>query len=59
MSDPWFEKRVHDLSTFDQNLNKIVLALDKGRDNPTEKTWEDIVDEMDRKNGISHAALSF
>ena len=55
MSDPWFEKKVHDLATFEQNLNKVSLALDKGRNNPTERTWEDIVDELERKKGVVNA----
>lgn len=50
MHDPWFEKQTHSLVCFEQYLSKVALALDKGRLNPTEKNWKDIVDEIEGKN---------
>lgn len=45
MDDKWFVTKTHDLITFEANLSKIALALDKGRSNPTERTWQDILAE--------------
>jgi hypothetical protein len=32
MDDPWFIQKRHDLVTFEGNLNKVSLALDKGHE---------------------------
>lgn len=46
IDDKWFNTKHHDLATFEQNLNRVILSLEKGRSNPTERTWEDIVKEQ-------------
>ena len=43
MDDPWFKKKCHDFSTFVENLNKVSLALDTGRDPGSGPTIEEIL----------------
>lgn len=38
MTDEWFDKRRHDLSTFHGNVSKVALARDKGL-NSTDVNW--------------------
>lgn len=57
MEDPWFKTKAYDFVTAYENLTKIVLALDKGRNNPLERTWEDIVEERERERGDDKGAL--
>lgn len=50
VDDKWFNTKKHDLATFEQNLNKIALCMEKGRSEPGVRTWEDIVDETKGEN---------
>jgi hypothetical protein len=51
IDDKWFNTKKHDLGTFEQNLNKVALCMEKGRSEPGVKTWEDIVDEKNKGVG--------
>lgn len=53
MPDPWFATKCHDLVTFSENLGKVGLALDGGRANPSEKTWEDVLAAKERASTAS------
>jgi hypothetical protein len=37
MNDSWFSTKCHDITSFTNNLNKVSLALDTGREKPAEK----------------------
>lgn len=52
MTDPWFKTKGWDFLTFHENIGKIGVALDKGRDSPYRRTWRDIVDEQEREAGV-------
>jgi hypothetical protein len=45
MPDPWFETKAHDFTTFLENLNKVGLALDTGKQNGTRRGIEEILGE--------------
>lgn len=54
MNDPWFLKKCHDFSTFRENLTKVSAAMQTGKDlgaPEKKKTWQDLVDEEEAKNG--------
>jgi len=57
MNEPWFVTKAHDFITFEKNLTKIGLALQKGVDlgaPPKKKTFEELLAEQEReKNGSS------
>ncbi len=46
LDDPWFIKKFHDLETFFQNVNKVAVSLNHGRDPLTPKTTAEIMAEM-------------
>lgn len=53
IQDPWFIKRCHDFSTFITNIQKIGIALDTGKSDPSKKdlNWDYIYErESDATN---------
>jgi len=44
MHDPWFDKKKHDLATFEQNLNKIAVSLQTGKDDRPEDPFSFLED---------------
>ena len=52
MNEPWFVTKAHDFITFEKNLTKIGLALQKGVDlgaPPKKKTFEELLAEQERE----------
>lgn len=50
MDDPWFRKKAFDLATFEQNIGKVSLALDRGKElSETEGTFERVARKMAQK----------
>lgn len=52
MNEPWFVTKAHDFITFEKNLTKISLALQKGVDlgaPPKKKTFEELLAEQERE----------
>jgi hypothetical protein len=45
MDDPWFKTKVYDFETFAQNLNKVSLSWTTGKENPTNKTIQEMIEE--------------
>lgn len=52
MDDPWFEKKAFDFTTFKENLQKISLALDTGRQVRAKTAAEEWVDRQKNSKAL-------
>lgn len=53
MDDPWFVTKAHDFETFAQNLTKVGLALDTGKERGGVSRWEQEMLDKEKKNDVS------
>lgn len=61
MSNPWFVTKRHDIASFAENINSVVIARDKGYEpsNPTsEKSWMEMAKEKETKGDDGRIQLT-
>lgn len=57
MEDKWFITKKHDLHTFTQNINKIAVSLQTGKDDSRKKTIHEEWEEEKKKDEMRKAAM--